>query len=347
VRWTAIAAAVAVGAFAAGCGQGREDNSSEGGSGGKKMQLAVFVPNGGDPYWQNKAYGYVRAAEKMGNVDLRLIDAGGYGGVEKQINQIDDAIQRQVDAMVVNATDSKAICGPMERAMDAGIAVVADDIMPTCDFKVPLGVSENSTNVGRQQCLHLAKAIGGKGGIVMLKGPAGAKLVIDRQAGCKEALKDYPDIKILGQQWGQNDLASSQSLMDDFLQAHGKEIDAVYTLGSVGGLGVVNALKSADYKPGDVKLLAVDYGDEIIEAIKAGWVDGVIPAEPVRLAEITATSAIALAQKKPIEGKTGEDECCEKRQYTAGEEPVLRDELDAFDASKAVAPPDFKPPLQG
>jgi ABC-type sugar transport system substrate-binding protein len=347
VRWAAIATTAALAAFATGCGQGRDDNESGSSGEGEKMQLAVFVPNGGDPYWQNKTYGYVRAAKDLGNVDLRLIDAGGYGGVEKQINQIDDAIQRQVDAMVINATDSKAICGPMERAMDAGIAVVADDIMPTCDFKVPLGVSENSTNVGRQECQYLAKAIGGKGGIVMLKGPAGAKLVIDRQAGCKEVLKKYPDIKILAEQWGPNDLASSQSLMDDFLQAHGENIDAAYTLGSVTGLGVVNSLKSAGYKPGDVKLLTIDYGDEIIKAIKAGWVDGVIPAEPVRLADITAKSAIALAQNKPVEGKTGEDECCEKRQYTAGEEPVLRDELDSFDASQAVAPPGFKPPLQG
>lgn len=346
VRLTAIAAVMVLGAIVAGCGQGRDEEASAGG-GGKKLQLAVFLPNGGDPYWQNKSFGYVRAAKELGNVDLRLVDAGGYGSVEKQINQIDDAIQRQVDAMVVNATDSKALCGPMKQAMDAGIAVVADDIMPSCDFKLPLGVSENSRNVGRQQCLHLAKAIGEKGGIVMIKGPAGAKLVIDRQAGCKEALKQFPGIKILGEQWGNNDLAGSQSLMDDFLQAHGKKINAVYTLGSTAGLGVVNALKSAGYKPGDVKLLTVDYGDEILKAIKAGWVDGVIPAQPVRLGELTAKAAIALAQDKPVEGKTGEDECCEKRAYTAGEDPVLRDELDEFDAADAVAPKGFKPPLQG
>lgn len=347
-RKAALAALVAmVAAVGAGCGQGRDEEGSGASGGGEQLQLAVFIPNGGDPYWQNKSYGYVKAAEDLGNVDLRLVDAGGYGSVEKQMNQIDDAIQRGVDAMVVNAADSKAVCGPIQQAMDAGIAVVADDIMPTCDFKVPLGVSENSKNVGRQQCLHLAEAIGGKGGIVMLKGPAGAKLVIDRQAGCKEALKEYPGIRILGEQWGQNDLASSQALMDDFLQAHGREIKAAYTLGSVGGLGVINSLKSAGYKPGDVKLLSVDYGDEIIEAIKAGWVDGVIPAEPVRLAGMTAEAAIALAKDEQVEGKTGVDECCEKRAYTAGEEPVLRDELDSFDASNAVAPEGFKPPLQG
>jgi ribose transport system substrate-binding protein len=342
-----FAAAISMLAFfaliASGCGQGRDEASGA----KKKMQLAVFIPNGGDPYWQNKTYGYVKAAKQLGNVDLRLIDAGGYGGVEKQINQIEDAIQRHVDAMVVNATDSKAVCGEIKSAMDAGIAVVADDIMPTCDFKVPLGVSENSKNVGAQECTHLAQAIGGKGGIVMLKGPAGAKLVIDRQAGCKEALKKYPGIKILGEQWGPNDLATSQNMMDDFLQAHGRGIKAVYTLGAVGDLGAVNSLKSAGYKPGQVKLLAIDYGDEIVKAIKAGWVDGVIPAQPVRLAQLTATSAIRLARKQSIDGKPGLDTCCEKRLYTAGETPVLRSQLDSFDTSNAVAPSGFKPPLEG
>ncbi len=327
------------------CGQGREDESGGGGA-AKKKEIAVFIPNGGDPYYQNKSYGYSEAAKEL-NADVQMFDSGGYENVEKQIAQVEDAIQRKVDAIVLTATDSKGMCGPIEQALDAGIPVVADDVMPTCSTKVPYGVSENSVNVGKQECIYLAEAIGGKGGIVLMKGPPGAKIAIDRANGCKEGLKEYPDVKIVGEQWGPSNIETGNKLMDDFLSAQKGKVDAAYTFGAITALGAVNALKSAGQKPGDVKLATIDYHPEVLRYMKDKWIEGTIPAQPVRLAKMAATAAADLADKKDVEGESGVDECCEKRSYTADEEVVTAKEFETFDTSNAVAPDGWKPPLQG
>jgi ABC-type sugar transport system substrate-binding protein len=337
-----LVVALALGATA--CGQGRDEETAEGGE--AKKEIAVFIPNGGDPYYQNKSYGYSEAAKEL-NADVQMFDSGGYENVEKQIAQIEDAIQRQVDAIVVTATDSKGVCGPIEQALEAGIPVVADDVMPTCDTPVPYGVSENSVNVGKQECIYLAEAIGGKGNIVLMKGPPGAKIAIDRANGCMEGLKEYPDVKVVGDQWGPSNIETGNKLMDDFLSANKGQIDAAYTFGAITALGAVNALKSAGVKPGDVKLATIDYHPEVLRYMEDGWIEGTIPAQPVRLAHMAATAAADLADGKEVEGDTGVDECCEKRAYTADEEVVTTEEFETFDTSNAVAPDGWKPPLQG
>jgi ribose transport system substrate-binding protein len=339
VPMLAIALAMLV---AAGCGLGRDDDEG----GGAEAEIAVFLSNGGDPYFQNKSFGYIKAERELEGVDVQLFDAGGYENAEKQIAQVEDAIQRDVDAIVLTPVDSQALCGPVQEALDADIPVVVDDIMLSCDFKVPAGISENSVNVGLNECAYMAEQIGGNGGFVMLKGPPGAKIAIDRVEGCKQALEKYPDIKILAEQWGPSNIQTGNRLMEDFISAHGKNIDAVFTFGAITALGAVNALQSAGYKPGDVEIATIDYHPEVLNYMKRGWIAGTIPAQPVRLAYLTTKAAFDLTNDGEVQGKT-DDPCCEKRVYTADEEVIDQEKLASYDESNAVAPAGWKPPLQG
>jgi ribose transport system substrate-binding protein len=329
----------------AGCGRGREESGSSGGGAKKQATIAVFIPNGGDPYFQNKSYGYIKAAKALG-VKVQLFDAGGYANAEKQIQQMEDAIQRHVDAMVVSATDSRAVCASVQEAMDAGIPVVGDDILPTCDKKIPFGISENSVKVGFNNCKFMAQRIHGKGNIVMVKGPPGAEIAIKRANGCKQALKSYPGIKILGEQFNDSNIDASSRLMDDFISAHGHKIDAAYSFNAVNGLGVINALQSAGFKAGEVNVTTIDYHPAILQYMKNGWVSGTVPAQPVRLAYEAVKAANDLRAKRPGAGKTGIDPCCEKRAYTADDDVIDTKELSQWDSSNAVAPKGWKPPLQ-
>lgn len=338
---TLLASAILVASLMAACGQGRDDDSG----GADKPKVAVFISNGGDPYFQNKAYGYVQAEKKLG-ADVQLFDAGGYENKTQQIQQVEDAIQRGVDAIVLTPVDSKALCGPIQDALDNDISVVADDIMPTCDSKVPAGVSENSVNVGYQECKYMFDKLGGKGNLVMLKGPPGAKIAIDRVDGCKKAIKENPGIKVLAEQWGPSNIETGNTLMDDFISAHGKDINAVYSFGAVTALGAVNALDSAGFKPGDVRIATIDFHPEVIKYMKQGWIDGTIPAQPVRLAETAVDDAIRLSKGQQVKGESG-DPCCKVRQFTGDEEVIDLKRLDTYDQSPAVAPEGFKPPLQG
>jgi len=223
---------------------------------------------------------------------------------------------------------------------------VADDIMLTCDFTVPVGVSENSVHVGFQECKYMAEDIGGEGNFVMLKGPSGAGIAIDRVKGCKQALADYPGIDILAEQWGPSNIETGNNLMDDFIAAHGQEIDAVFTFGAITALGAVNALQSAGFEPGEVSIATIDYHPEVLDYMESGWIKGTIPAQPVRLAYVATEAAVKLAKGEEVQGEQGADPCCDVRIYTKDEYVVDMEKLDEYDPSTAVAPEGWEPPLQ-
>jgi ABC-type sugar transport system substrate-binding protein len=329
------------------------------GSTASEKTIAVFLSNGGDPYFQNKSYGYIKAQNDLKNVKVQLFDAGGYENSTRQIQQVENAIQRHVSAIVLTPVDSHALCGAIKEAQTAKIPVVVDDIMSACDSPVAVGISENSVHVGFAECKYMADKLGGTGGIVMEKGPAGAGIAIDRANGCHDALKAYPNIKVLGEQFGPSNIETGTKLTEDFVTAFGHQIKAIYTFGAVTGLGAANALKSAGFKPGEVRLATIDYHPEVLKYMDQGWIDGTIPAQPVRLAYLTTVFANLLADGKPVDGtvtlpdgktatgKTGLDKCCTVRLYTEDEYVVDASNKAQYNASNAVAPANWKPPLQG
>lgn len=307
--------------------------------------IAVFVSNGGDPYFQNKSYGYSLAAEELADFTVEVFDAGGYENIERQIKQVEDAIQRGVAAIVILPVDAVALCDPLAQAVDAGIVVVLDDSMLNCDYTVPAGISENSVQVGFNQCAYLAEAIGGSGGIALMKGPSGAGIAQERAQGCLDALEGYPNVKILDQQWGASNIETGTTLMEDFLTAYGEELDAVYTFGAVTAMGAANAAEAAGKQPGDVKLVGIDYGDEVLKYVEEGWIDGIIPAQPVYLARNAVLIAAALVNGESIadRGAAGIDPCCEIRAYTGDDDVFDRAALATYDPAPAVAPAGWVP----
>jgi len=93
----------------------------------KVSTIAVMMPNGGDPYFQAKWYGYEMEAKKLG-VNLIYYDAGGYAFTSKQIAQIEDVIQRKVDGIVFTATSSTATVPVIKKAIKAGMHVLIDNV---------------------------------------------------------------------------------------------------------------------------------------------------------------------------------------------------------------------------
>jgi ABC-type sugar transport system substrate-binding protein len=71
------------------------------------LEIAVLMPNAGDPYFQSKAYGYVEEAKALG-VNLKLYNAGGYDHLPDQIRQLEDLTVKKVDGIIFTPVDPVA-----------------------------------------------------------------------------------------------------------------------------------------------------------------------------------------------------------------------------------------------
>ena len=302
-----------------------------------KVSMSVFVPDGGNPYYQNKVFGYYQGVELLKveypnhEVELTLYNAGSYANKMKQINQIEDSMVKGVDAMVVTSCDSDALVPVVKKALSNGIPVVADDVLVNTDTSMK--ISEHSYRIGVNSAAYLARKLNGKGNVLLLNGPSGAGLFIERNKGMRDELKRYPNIKILDEKWHERNVMTGCRITEDWALAHGKKIDAIWSTNSMVATGAADALKDAGFSPGEVLIVAIDFSDLSLKYLRDGWIDGLIPAQPIKLARVALMDAFHAYMGKKIP----------KRVYTTDDVVVNKEDLKSFDLSDAVAPKGWKP----
>lgn len=307
----------------------------------KELTIVVLMPNGGDPYYQNKSYGYILGKTLMEQkhpditVNVELFDSGGYEYSDRQISQMENAIQRKVSGIVLTAANAQALIPVSKRALAAGIPVINDDVLLQSN-DVTMKISENSVNVGRMLADFLVRRLGGKGNIVMLKGPAGADLFTQRAQGAKDELARYPGIKVLAEQWHPSNVVEATRVMENFYQAYGQKINAVWTGNTTQACAAGRVLKQAGWPTSKILTVGADLHDEALKCLNEGLLTGVLPAQPVKLARLSVSYAVEAALGNPVP----------KRVYTTDEFVLTNDTLGTFDMSDASAPKGWKPPLK-
>ncbi len=90
--------------------------------------------------------------------------------------------------------------------------------------------------------------MGGKGNIVWITGYPGSTPDLQLSAGIREALKRFPNIKIIGEQPGNWLQADSREAMAGFIRRYGDTINGVIGQNDDCGIGAADALQEAGMK---------------------------------------------------------------------------------------------------
>ncbi len=263
--------------------------------------IAVMLPNGGDPSFQVKWYGYEMEAKKLG-VNLIFYDAGGYAFTSKQISQIEDVIQRKVDGIIFTATSSTATVPAIEKAIKAGIHVLNDNVICRTPM-IKAMVMKNDYEIGQLQASGLVELMEGKGKVFMLAGPAGADVAIDRKNGAEGVFKRFKNIKIADIKWTESSSAPAMKVMEDMLQAH-PDLKAVYTFAGMICQGAIQAIRAAGYKPGQIFIGSADMIDYQKRQLEEGWATVLVPNTPVDMAKDAVRLTLDMIKGKPVPAMT-------------------------------------------
>ncbi|MFW8595888.1 TMAO reductase system periplasmic protein TorT [Cribrihabitans neustonicus] len=103
-------------------------------------QLCIAYPHLKDAYWLSVNYGMVTEARRLG-VSFKLVEAGGYPNLQRQIEQAESCIAEGADAFVVGTVSYAGLSSTVER-ISASIPVIAavNDIADT-GITAKVGVS--------------------------------------------------------------------------------------------------------------------------------------------------------------------------------------------------------------
>src|SRR5215213_41055 len=163
--------------------------------------------------------------DKMG-VEIELVIESKDTDAAGQEQQIQNLVNRGVDAIIVNPGDAEALRLPLEDAAAAGIVVISID--QEIDGEGVYNVVIDQTEWARISARWLAETLGGQGDIVLIEGFVGHPANTARMNGVEEVLAEYPDINVVGRETGSWDQATGQQVMSDFL-ASLPNIDGVWT----------------------------------------------------------------------------------------------------------------------
>jgi ABC-type sugar transport system substrate-binding protein len=269
---------------------------------GKKLTVG-FSQIGAESGWRTAETESIQAEAKKRGVDLKYSDA--QQKQENQIKALRAFVAQHVDAIIlapVVETGWEPVLREVKRAkipvvlVDRGIKVGDQSLYTTL-------IASDFVAEGRMAGEWLAKKLGGKGNIVELQGTAGAAPANDRKKGFAEVIAKHPEMKIIKSQSGDFTRAKGKEVMEAFLKAEGKNINAVYAHNDDMALGALQAIEEAGLQAGkDIIVVSIDGVKSAFEAMVAGKLNCTVECNPL-LGPAAFDAVEAAVAGKPVEKK--------------------------------------------
>lgn len=251
-----------------------------------KLKIGMTFQELNNPYFVSMQEALKEAAASIG-ADVVVTDAGH--DVAKQISDVEDMLQQNIDILLLNPTDSAGIEAAVVAAKAAGVTVVAVDA--NANGPVDTFVGSKNRDAGYLSCKYLGEAIGGKGEVAILDGIPVVP-ILQRVEGCKAALAEFPDVKLVDTQNGRQDRSVALGVVENMIQSK-PNLAGIFSVNDGGAMGALAAIQGSGK---DIKLTSVDGAPEAVKAITEGGpfieTTAQFPRDQVRVG-----LAMALAQK--------------------------------------------------
>ncbi len=249
-------------------------------------------------YFQHSVAGAREAADEHG-VKLTVLDPRA--SEEKQVEQIENLIAMNVDALVVDAIDAHVVRDVVGEAVDRGIKVIAVDTdidHPGVLSTIAVPNKERSREFGRYIAGWIDAKYDGKAKIGVLL--ASSTIQLERRDGFEETLSSIPESEIVDTGDGRNIYERSQQEAEDMLTAN-PDIDVVYATGDPALMGSIAAAEVLGLAE-DIDFFGWDQiPDHFVEPVKNGTIVGFINQMPATKGRIALEQAVKALRGEEVE----------------------------------------------
>lgn len=233
------------------------------------------------------------AEAKDQGVEIITVDAKG--DATSQVNQIQDLLTREIDALIYLPAGATAASVPIREAKAAGVPVVCIDRNP--DTPGDTFIATDSVAAARELGEWVVKQTGGKGNLAMLQGQIGTTPEQERDKGFSEAIADT-EIKVVAKQlaeWAQD---KGFAVAQDLLQAN-PGINIFFGQCDATAMGAAQAVKVAGVTE---KILIVGFDGDVagLQAVRDGVIDATMTQQTQRMGRLGVQSALALAKGEKL-----------------------------------------------
>lgn len=282
-------------AAAAGCGSVKTDNevsssdSTEKAAGkdvySEDVKIA-FLPNViGDSVAAAWAEGMQTYLGEFENITLDVYD--GEASVDTEVQIMDELINQEYDAIILQATDAAGLAASVDKAEAAGIPVITVNM--DADTTHAGMVTMVDVEAGEKVADAIGESLGGEGNVVIISATPGASKGEQLDKGFKAVMEEkYPNIEILDEQSGEWLTENANTVMTDFLTKY-PDIDAVFCHNDAMAEGAAEAVKAAGR---DLQVWGCDGETKMMEYIEQGLCTGTVYTDVKNQGAVAAQFAL-------------------------------------------------------
>ena len=244
----------------------------------KHLTILMSVPGLTFPFFVHCVNQAKEEANKLGDIDLIISD--GQVSSPKQTADIEAAITKKVDGIVISPNDVDALVPALQEVVDAKIPVVTFDRRVNKVPGILAHVGADNVKGGEAQG-HLIEKLFPDGATVMnLQGQSGSSPAIDRNKGLHNVLDQAKDkYKIVFEDTAAFARDKGLSVTESALAGMPKPPDVISCANDDMALGALEALRARNLV-GKVKLIGFDALPEALGQIKAGNMTATIEQLP-------------------------------------------------------------------
>ena len=191
---------------------------------GEAVKVVYSIPGLSAPIWTAASEGFKAKAAEFG-WEAEILDPND--NLETQISQIENALVKGVNGIVITPIDGEAVSTLMGQAEEAGVPVIAIDRQVAGTSLAT--VEADNLLIGQQMGEMYLKTLGDKEGkVLIVGGPLSSSATVNRTEGFKAAIKDAANVTVVAESATEMDSEVVLAAVTNYLQAN-PDINAIFS----------------------------------------------------------------------------------------------------------------------
>ncbi len=294
----------------------------------RKWRICVSIPNLKDAAWKAISFGIISEVRRQG-VAVQILDAGGYGNLDKQIAQINECIADNADGLIVSSVSFEGLDPTINNLVASGFPVI-DLINGTKTHNLSARSAGSFWDNGfltGQYLSALSKELDNPLKVAWLPGPQGPGWAKQLQEGFYQAISGA-NIEVVFQRNGDLDNRVQLGFINELLDKN-INVDLIVTSEAV----INSAVKTLRQRGVNdkIKLMTFYYGPDAHNHIKRGNVIAATSESMVAQARMSIDTIIRILENKPF-----------YKHHGAEVFVVNKNNIDQIDPSLSLAPKGYR-----
>ena len=269
---------------------------------GKKVTILASMRSLENPFFIVMMKAIKAEADQIGNVEI--IEADGQDSSTKQTADVEAAIARGVDGVLMSPADVNALVPALEEAVAAGVATATIDSRANAKGLLA-HVGADNVKGGEAQGDLIKNLFPDGAKVINLQGLAGAGPAIDRNKGVHLALDGDSRYEFVIDQTANFDRNKALSITEAALTSLSEPPDVIVAASDDMALGALEAVKGHGLE-GKIVIIGFDGNLEALTSIRDGGMTGTIEQFPGKQSAMALDLMVAFLREgtKPAEQVT-------------------------------------------